>query len=44
MLSGKPGDKIFYDVFDAEGRYIARVPLKASIFFCLWRKDKMYRK
>jgi hypothetical protein len=36
------GDKIFHDVFDAEGRYIARVPLKASIFFCLWRKDKLY--
>ena len=41
-IKTETGEKIFYDVFDAEGRYIAGVPLKASIFFCLWRKDKLY--
>ncbi len=30
----------YHDVFDAEGRYIARVPLQATPH--IWKKDKMY--
>ena len=30
----------YHDVFDAEGRYIARVPLQATPY--IWKKNKMY--
>ncbi len=35
-------NKILYDVFNAEGLFIAQVPMNKNIFFCLWRKHKLY--
>ena len=30
------------DVFDPEGRYIARVPLPAKTLLLLWKNSKLY--
>ena len=37
---GKGASEHFYDVFDAEGRYLSRMPSVAE--FLVWRDDKLY--
>lgn len=34
------GESYYYDVFNSEGRYIAKIPFKFHPF--IWKKDKMY--
>lgn len=36
----KDGEGYYYDVFDSEGRYIAKVPLKTRPG--VWKTDKLY--
>jgi hypothetical protein len=41
------GEAYFYDIFDAMGRYVAKVPLRIKpmvhrIVPLLWRKNKLY--
>jgi len=34
------GKTYYYDVFDSEGKYIAKIPLKARPI--VWKMDKLY--
>ena len=35
-------EEVYFDVFDSNGRYIYKVPLKPGRKNCIWKKNKLY--
>ena len=38
----KDNNSFYYDIFDREGRYLAKVPIPRAIAPCVWKNNSMY--